>query len=67
MLLTIAQAAEALGMTPGAVRKAIEQGRITPVRLSARVVLIDEREVARYRAEPRRPGGRPKKPPGDAG
>lgn len=57
-MLTIEAAAKELKMTAGAVRKAIQQKRITPLRFSARVVLIARAEVERYKVE-RNPRGRP--------
>lgn len=65
---TTAEAAAALGITVGAVRKAIEQGRLAAIRRGGRgqpgqraaIILIDAAEVERYRAAPRAPGGRPK-------
>lgn len=59
-MLTIAEAAAALGITPGAVRKAIAQGRLVPQRYGARTLLIAPAELERYRATPRQSGGRPK-------
>lgn len=60
--LTVDQAAAALGMAPGGVKKAIEQGRLAATRLGgtperARILLIAPEEIARYRRE-RRPAGR---------
>jgi excisionase family DNA binding protein len=61
-LLTIEEAAKELGMTAGAVRKAIHNDRITPRRFSPRVVLIPRAEVERYKRE-RKPAGRPRATP----
>ena len=58
-LLTVEQAAESLGMHPGAVRKAILAGRIAATRMGARLLVLTRAEVERYRAE-RNPRGRPR-------
>lgn len=58
-MYTIEGAAMALGITPGAVRKAIGQGRLTPQRFGARTLLLEPAEVERYRATPKHAGGRP--------
>jgi excisionase family DNA binding protein len=56
--VTIAEAGRLLNLAPASVRKAIQQGRITPLRLSKRIVLIARAEVERYQRE-RRPRGWP--------
>lgn len=61
-LLTVEATAKELGMTAGAVRKAIQQGRLSPLRFSVRVMLIPRAEVERYKQE-RRPRGRPRATP----
>lgn len=60
-MMTIAQAAARLGMHPGALRKAIQQERIAVVRLSPRVILLEDDEVRRYANTARGKGGRPRK------
>lgn len=64
-LLTVAQVAELLDMSAGAVRKAINQGRLPAVRFSPRVMLIRRNEAEHYRTKPKGAGGRPRKPEGD--
>ena len=56
--VTIAEAAQLLDISPAGVRKAIQQRLLSPLRLSARVVLIPRAEVERYQRE-RRPAHRP--------
>jgi DNA invertase Pin-like site-specific DNA recombinase len=52
-LLSVDQAAQELGMTPGGLRSAIVRGVITPVRLAAypRRAFLTPQEVERYRAQ----------------
>lgn len=60
-MLTTEQAATALGITPGAVRKAVQQGRLAPVgRMGKRLLVFDPVEVERYRDAEKNAGGRPK-------
>ena len=51
--LKVTEAAKELGLTPWGVRTAIQEGRITPVRLdkTSRTNLIPLEEVERYRRE----------------
>ncbi len=56
-LLTTRQAAAALGMHPGPVRKLIEKGQLTATKLG-RDLLIEPAEVERYQAA-RQPRGNP--------
>jgi hypothetical protein len=48
-LISVAQAAEELGLTPGAVRAAIKRGFITPVPLDRRTNLVARSEIETYR------------------
>jgi excisionase family DNA binding protein len=50
-LLSIAEAAEELGLTRPAIRRAIMRGLIEPVRLDGRTNLIPRSAVDRYKAE----------------
>ena len=50
-LLTVAQAADELGLSPSGIRNAIMYGTITPVRVDGRTNMIARAEVERYRAE----------------
>ena len=50
-LITVAQAAEELGLTPQAVRNAVMRGHITPERLDGRTSLLPRAEIDRYRRE----------------
>ncbi len=58
--LTIEQAAALLGVHPGSVRKAIQQGRLKSRKVGKRLNLLDPDEVARYGATQKHAGGRPK-------
>jgi excisionase family DNA binding protein len=60
-LLSVAEAAQELGLTRPAIRRAIMRGLIEPVRLDGRTNLIPRAEVDRYRAEHRGRMGRPAK------
>lgn len=57
--LTVAQAAESLGMADASVRRAILRGDIKARRVGARLLVIAPDEVERYKRE-RRPAGRPR-------
>lgn len=58
--LTVEQAARALGVRPNTVYKAIEGGRLPATREGGRV-RIRPADLRAYRAQPRQPGGRPRK------
>ena len=64
--LTINEAAKELGLTSWGVRTAIQEGRITPVRLdeTSRTQLIPVAEVQRYRREHLGRRGKRKQPEG---
>ena len=49
--LTVAQAAEELGITPSGLRTAINEGRLTRTLLHKRTSLIAREDVERYRRE----------------
>jgi excisionase family DNA binding protein len=54
------QAAQAMGITTRALRKRIQRGDVRAVRLSERVLLIPEAEVARLRGTGKfKPGRKP--------
>jgi excisionase family DNA binding protein len=59
--LTVTEAAEELGLTAPAIRRAIMRGLIEPVRLGRRTNLIPRAQVDKYRAEHRGRVGRPAK------
>jgi excisionase family DNA binding protein len=59
--LTVNEAAEELGLTPAAIRRAIMRGLIEPKRLGKRANLIPRAQVDKYRAEHRGRTGRPAK------
>lgn len=62
-VLTTRQAAESLGMTHGAVRRAISDKRLTAFTIGAsNRHFVTRAEVERYRQE-RRPPGRPRTSP----
>ena len=63
--LTVAQAAEELGITPSGLRTAINEGRLTRTLLHARTSLIPREEVERYRREHLGQRGKRKKKPAD--
>jgi excisionase family DNA binding protein len=50
-LVTVAQAAEELGVSPHTIRGAIMRGQITPVALDKRTNLIPRSEIERYRRQ----------------
>jgi predicted site-specific integrase-resolvase len=50
-LVTVAQAAEELGVSPATIRSAIMRGHITPVPLHKRTNLVPRSEIERYRRE----------------
>src|SRR5689334_3837098 len=50
-LYTFAEAAEMLGITPSALRHAVKNGTLTPVRIAARVNALTLAEIERYRSE----------------
>lgn len=59
--MTVQQVADALGYSPGYVRKLVQRGRLTPsVHYEGQLLRFSSAEVARY-AETRRPRGRPRK------
>ena len=60
-LLSVAEAAQELGLTRPAIRRAIQRGLIEPVRLDGRTNLIPRAQVERYRAQHRGRMGRPAK------
>jgi excisionase family DNA binding protein len=60
-LLSVAEAAQELGLTRPAIRRAIQRGLIEPVRLDGRTNLIPRTQVDKYRAEHRGRMGRPAK------
>ena len=59
-LLTIAQAADSLGMSAGAVRRAILRGALAATKLGPRTVFLKRRDIERYRVTPKHAGGRPR-------
>ena len=61
--LTVAQAAEELGITPSGLRTAINEGRIKRTLLHARTSLIAREDVERYRREHLGQRGKRKKRP----
>ncbi len=54
MEITVHQAADKLGVTPGRVRQLIDAGRIKARYLTSRMMLIDARELAKVKT--RKPG-----------
>lgn len=48
---TTAEAAQALGITHGAVQRAIIRGTLHPTRIHARLSVVTRAELDRYRAE----------------
>jgi excisionase family DNA binding protein len=64
-LFTVPEAAKMLGVTSSALRRAIMNGTMTPVRIDKRTNAVSRDEIERYRAEHlgRRFGHDPNKPP----
>jgi excisionase family DNA binding protein len=50
-MLTVAEAAQALGVTPSTLRTAIQKGRLHAVPLTPRLNMVPRSEVERYRQE----------------
>lgn len=59
-VLTVKQAAKALGVTPSRVYAMIESGRL-PAEKFARVWMVDRADVDRLAREERKPGRPPKR------
>jgi excisionase family DNA binding protein len=57
-VLLVHEAAQELGITPGRVRQLVVEGRIEPIRVSPRMLLIPRSEVAAYQKS-RRPYRKP--------
>jgi excisionase family DNA binding protein len=47
--LTVRQAAEKLGVTPGRVRQLVTEGKLKPRYLTPRMMMLDAKQVARYK------------------
>ena len=58
-VVSVRQAAEITGLHPETIREYLRAGRIKAQRIG-RVYVIDERDLRRFMAKPRRPG-RPRK------
>jgi excisionase family DNA binding protein len=50
-MLTVAEAAAELGVSPITIRRAVGNGTITPARLNGRTYLIPRAQVERYRRD----------------
>jgi excisionase family DNA binding protein len=61
--LTVAEAAQELGIRPSGVHMAITYGTLRPVRIDRRTIMIERAEVERYKREHLGKRGRPKKKP----
>ncbi len=59
-MLTLAQAAERLGLAPATLRSQVGKGRLH-ARMVGKTWTVSEREVERYRAESLGQSGRPRK------
>lgn len=61
-LLTPAEAAEALGLSRGTIKALVRRGRLTRVKVSARVIFIPRASIEAYRRESlgRKTGPKPK-------
>lgn len=64
-MLTTAQFAEKIGVTPGRVRQLLSNGTIRGTAITSRLTLIDEGELAKARARKKEPG-RAAQPPASA-
>ena len=59
--MTVAQAAEALGMSPRGIRERIDRGEIQAIRVNRRLLMIPLAEVDRWRGRGRlKPGPKPR-------
>lgn len=63
-MLTTAQAAARIGVTPDALAKAAQKGHVRAVKFG-RAWMFEEADVDAYRAAPKSKGGRPKKDKGE--
>jgi excisionase family DNA binding protein len=61
--LTVAEAAQELGIGPTGVHMAITYGTLRRVRIDKRTIMIERAEVERYRREHLGKRGRPKRKP----
>lgn len=55
-MTTVAEAAKVLDVTPGRVRRFINEGRLKALRVNARLYLVDVDDLARFRKLQREPG-----------
>ena len=62
-LLTVAEAAQELGIGTSGVRMAITYGTLRPVRIDGRTIMIERGELERYRRDHLGKRGRPRKKP----
>ncbi|HKO24305.1 MAG TPA: DNA-binding protein [Chloroflexota bacterium] len=62
-LVSVADAAKELGVTPDALRGAIMRGTLSPVRIDRRTNMLERAEVERYRREHFGQRGKRKKKP----
>jgi hypothetical protein len=62
-LVSVADTAKELGVTPDALRGAIVRGTLSPVRIDRRTNMLERAEVERYRRERRGQRGKRKKKP----
>jgi excisionase family DNA binding protein len=61
-MMTLKQAAEALGVTPATLRQQIAAGRLTAAKIGP-LWVVEELEVDRYRRESQGRPGRPRRAP----
>jgi excisionase family DNA binding protein len=64
-MLTVAEAAAELGISPITIHRAVGNATITPARLNGRTYLIPRSEVERYRRDSLGQHGKRKKKPVD--
>ena len=62
-MVTVAEAAAELGISPRAVLHRIEQGEIKARKITPRMYLVPRQEVERWKPIGKRKGGRPPKRP----
>ena len=62
-LISVADAARELGITPDALRGAIMRGTLSPVRVDQRTNMLERTEVERYRRDHLGQRGKRKKKP----
>lgn len=55
-LISVAEAARIIGVTPGRVRQLIDEGRIVAEPVGERSLVVDRKSAQKYADSPRQPG-----------